>query len=137
MDHNQVKVILQVEVNPTESEEKVKKAIWNLFGDIPTQTKSAQKGSIITAEAKGLESLAGLRNVLHRDRIRDAARRALHQGLYGDTLTFYLNKQVAFAGHVSFSEAEAESPLGPIKVTVQSEDLLQIIEWLAEKSGRP
>jgi predicted RNA binding protein with dsRBD fold (UPF0201 family) len=137
MDHNQVKVILQVDVNPTESEEKVKKAIWNLFGDILTQTKSAQKGSIITAEAKGLESLAGLRNVLHRDRIRDAARRALYKGLYGDTLTFYLNKQVAFAGHISFSEAEAESPLGPIKVTVQSEDLLQIIEWLAEKTGRP
>jgi uncharacterized protein len=134
---DKVKVILEVDVNPTESEEKVKKAIWNLFGDIPTQTKSASKGSIITAEATGLEYLAGLRNVLHRDRIRDAARRALHKGLYGDTLTFYLNKQVAFVGHVSFSEPEAESPLGPIKVTVRSEDLLQIITWLAEKTERP
>jgi uncharacterized protein len=134
---DKVKVILEVDVNPTESEEKVKKAIWNLFGDIPTQTKPASKGSIITAEAKGLESLAGLRNVLHRDRIRDAARRALHKGLHGNTLTFYLNKQVAFAGHVSFSEPEAESPLGPIKVIVQSEELLQIIAWLAEKTERP
>ncbi len=130
-------VVLEVDVNPTESEEKVKKAISNLFGDLPTQTKSAPKGSIIIAEAKGLETLAGLRNVLHRDRIRDAARRALHRGLNGDTLTFYLNKQVAFAGHVSFSEPEGESPLGPIKVTVKSEDLLQIIAWLAEKIGRP
>jgi uncharacterized protein len=137
MDHEQVMVFLQVEVNPTESEAKVKKAIWNLFGDIPTRTKSAQKGSIITAEAKGLESLAGLRNVLHRDRIRDASRRALLKGLYGDKLTFYLNKQVAFAGHVSFSAAESESPLGPIKVTVESADLLEIIAWLAEKTGRP
>ena len=133
---DQVRVLLEVDVNPTESEEKVKKAVWNLFGDIPTQTKSAQKGTIIIAEAKGLESLVGLRNVLHRDRIRDAARRALHKGLNSDNLTFYLNKQVAFAGHVSFSEPEAESPLGPIKVTVQSEDLLQIIEWLAEKTVR-
>ena len=134
---DQVTVHVEVDVNPTESEEKVKKAVWNLFGDITTELKPAQKGSILTVDAKGQENLSTLRNVLRKDHIRDASRKALYQGLRGGTLVFYLNKQVAFAGHVSFSEAEAESPLGPIKVTVQTEDLQQLIDWLAPRTGKP
>ena len=133
----QIKFILEVDINPTESEEKVKKAIGNLFGDLKLQFKPAPKGSLLTAEVIGQEPLVTLRNVLRRDHIRDAARKALYKGLNGDTLIFYLNKQVAFAGHASFSEPESESPLGPIKVTVRGEDLMQIISWLAEKTVRP
>ena len=127
---------IEVDVNPTESEEKVKKALWNLFGDMPTETKLGQKGSIIVAKTKSQEPLITLRNLLHRDHIRDAARKPLHQGLRDGTLTFYLNKQVAFAGHVSFSEPEAESPLGPIKVTLQTQDPLQLIDWLAPRTPK-
>jgi hypothetical protein len=133
------KIVIQIEaeVNPTESEEKVKKAIWNLFGEVPTEIKPAQKGSTIMAQAKSQEPLIALRNVLHKDHIRDAARKALHHGLKMGTLTIYLNKQAAFAGHVSFSEPEAESPLGPIKVTIQTEDPLQLIDWLAPRTAKP
>ncbi|XES78358.1 MAG: RNA-binding domain-containing protein [Candidatus Bathyarchaeia archaeon] len=130
------KMSIEVDVNPTESEEKVKKAVWNLFGDVPTELKPASKGSILTAEAKGIEPLGTFRNVLSRDKIRDASRKALFHGLRGDTFTFYLNKQVAYAGHVSFCEADAESPLGPIKVTVQSSDPQQLVDWLAPRTTR-
>lgn len=131
-------VIVQVEteINPTESEEKVKKAVWNLFGDIPTQVTSIHKGNVLTGKGKGLDTLATLRNVLHRDRIRDSSRKPLLQGLTDNTVTFYLNKQVAFASHVSFSEATAESPLGPIKVTVQSENPRELIDWLAPRTTK-
>jgi uncharacterized protein len=134
---DKVKVHIEVDVNPTESEEKVKKALWNLFGDVPTEIKPVWNGSVLTADAEGLETLSTLRNVLRRDHIRDASRKALYQGLRGDTLVFYLNKQVALAGHVSFSEAEAESPLGPIKITVQTENPQQLIDWLAPKTSKP
>jgi uncharacterized protein len=131
---DQVIVRIEVDINPTESEEKVKSAVWKLFGDAPVEVKPAQKGSLLFAETKGLEVLSTLRNVLRKDHIRDASRKALHRGLRGDTIIFYLNKQVASAGHVSFSEAEAESPLGPIKVTVQTDDPLQLIDWLAPRT---
>ncbi len=133
----EVTVYLEAEVNPTESEDKVKKAIFNLFGDLPIETKPAHKGSVITAHAKGQEVLSTLRNVLARDRIRDASRKALHEGMKSDSLTFYLNKQVAFAGHVSFSEAEAESPLGPIKAVVKCENPPELINWLAPRTSKP
>jgi predicted RNA binding protein with dsRBD fold (UPF0201 family) len=126
---------LEVDVNPTESEEKVRRAVWNLFGDMPTSLKPARRGDVLVGEGKSREVLVTLRNLLKRDRIRDAARKVLYHSLRGNTFTIYLNKQAAFAGHVSFSEAEAESPLGPIRVTVQSEDPDALLDWLASKTA--
>jgi predicted RNA binding protein with dsRBD fold (UPF0201 family) len=56
-------------------------------------------------------------------------------GIRGKTISFCLNKQVAFAGHVSFSEEVAESPLGPIRVTIESENPSQLIDWLASRTA--
>lgn len=132
---DEVEVYVEVEVSPTESEEKVKRAVENVLGNLPIQIKPLAKGSLLTAEAKGLEALTKLYNLLRRERIRDAARGALFEGLSGNTITFYLNKQVAFAGHLSFSKAVAESPLGPIKVQVKCDDPRQLIDWLAPKTA--
>ncbi|MGB9683640.1 MAG: RNA-binding domain-containing protein [Candidatus Bathyarchaeales archaeon] len=131
---DEVEVHVEAEINPTESEEKVKRAVENVFGNIQVQVKPLTRGSLLTAEAKGLEALTKLYNLLRRERIRDAARGALFEGLSGNTITFYLNKQVAFAGHVSFSKAVAEAPLGPIKVQVKCDDPRQLIDWLAPKT---
>jgi uncharacterized protein len=99
--------------------------------------KPTPQGAVLAADTKGVEPLITLGNVLRRDHIRDASRKALHHGLRGTNLIFYLNKQAASAGHVSFSEAEGESPLGPIKVTVEADDPLQLIDWLAPKTNKP
>jgi predicted RNA binding protein with dsRBD fold (UPF0201 family) len=123
-------------VNPTESEDKVKKAVWNLFGELPFEIKPIQKGSVLTVDAKELEALRTLQNVLRRDHIRDASRKALFRSLRGNTFTFFLNKQAAFAGHVSFSEAEAESPLGPITVTIETDEPQQLLDWLAPRTTK-
>ena len=133
---DQVTVHVETEINPTESEERVKKAILNLFGDIPTEIKPAAKGCVLTAEGKGQNVLIPLRDALRRDHIRDAARKPLFHGARENSLTFYLNKQVAFAGHVSFSEEEGESPLGPLRVTVITEHPGDLIAWLAPRTSR-
>jgi predicted RNA binding protein with dsRBD fold (UPF0201 family) len=51
----------------------------------------------------------------------------------GNQLVFYLNKQAAYAGHVSFSAPDGESPLGPIQVIVETGNPDQLIDWLAGK----
>jgi len=126
----EITVHLEAEVNPTESEEKVKEAIQNVFGNISLQTKSSMKKTLITAEANGKEALAKFYNLLVRDRIRAAARSALLAGIQKKAVIFCLNKQVAYAGHISFSEEIAESPLGPIKVKIESKNPHEIINWL-------
>ncbi|MBS7616947.1 hypothetical protein KEJ45_07105 [Candidatus Bathyarchaeota archaeon] len=132
---DEIEVQVEVEINPTESEEKVKRAVENMFGNIHAQIKPLAKGNLLTAEAKGLEALTKLYNLLRRERIRDAARGALFEGLSGNTVNLYLNKQVAFVGHVSFSKAVSESPLGPIKVQIKCVNPRQLIDWLAPKTG--
>jgi predicted RNA binding protein with dsRBD fold (UPF0201 family) len=131
---DEVTIRVETEVNPTEAEEKVKIAVANILGDIATQTKPSYRGSILIAEAKGQEVLVKLRNLLRNDRVRDAARKVLFRSLRGNTISFCLNKQVAFAGHVSFSEEVAESPLGPLKVMIECEDPQQLIDWLAPRT---
>ncbi|MGB9684831.1 MAG: RNA-binding domain-containing protein [Candidatus Bathyarchaeales archaeon] len=132
---DEVTVYIEAEVNPTESEEKVKRAVENVFGNVQTKIQPVHKGALLIAEAKGLEALTKLYNLLRRERIRDAARGALFDGLSGKTISFCLNKQVAYAGHVSFSKEVAESPLGPIKVRIECEDPKRLIDWLAPKTA--
>ena len=130
----QVTVHAETEINPTESEEKVRMAVNNVLGSPSITVEPNGKTSLLTANAKGQESLVKLRNLLRNDRIRDAARRLLFKSIRGNTISFCLNKQVAYAGHISFSEETAESPLGPIRVTVTADNPRQLVEWIAEKS---
>jgi len=131
---DEVSVHIEVEINPTESEDKVKRAIENIFGPVQTKVQPIYRGAIITADAKDLDVLTKLYNLLRRERIRNAARKALFEGLTAKTINFYLNKQVAYAGHVSFSKETAESPLGPIKVKIECDNPRELIDWLAPKT---
>jgi predicted RNA binding protein with dsRBD fold (UPF0201 family) len=131
---DEVSVYVEVEINPTESEDKVKSAVENMFGNIPMQMKPLGKSSLLVSEAIGLEALTKLCNLLRRERIRSAARAVLYEGLKGNTISFCLNKQVAYAGHVSFSKEVAESPLGPIKVRIECKNPRGLISWLTSKT---
>jgi predicted RNA binding protein with dsRBD fold (UPF0201 family) len=132
----EVTVYVETEVNPTEDEDKVRQAINNVVGNAEITVKPAARGSSLTAEAKGQDSLIKLRNILRNDRVRDAARRLLFKSTRGNTISFYLNKQVAYAGHASFCEETAESPLGPIRFRVETDNAQQLVEWLAEKTEK-
>jgi predicted RNA binding protein with dsRBD fold (UPF0201 family) len=130
-----ITVHVDAEVNPTESEDKVKKAIENMFGDMHTTAKPLKKGSILIAEAHGREPLAKLYSLLRREHIRAAARTVLLEGLYRNTISFCLNKQVAYAGHISFATEAAESPLGPIRVKIQCENPRELVNWLTSTAA--
>lgn len=79
---------------------------------------------------RGYESLERFRMIMQRDRIRAAGRAQLFKGLEGNRIEVFLNKQVATAGHISFSAPEGESPLGSIHLTIDSNDSVGVIEWL-------
>jgi hypothetical protein len=90
-------------------------------------------GSLLTAQAEGLTALQNFRDALRRDRVRAAARKLLHANTHGNRIVFCLNKQVAFTGHVSFSQETGESPLGPIRVVIETENPRELIDWLAPR----
>ena len=126
-------IVVHVEVNPTEDLEKVKRAVENIFGAVTFEVESRKWGRLLIAEPRGTEGLTKLYNLLNRERIRAAARKVFFNGMGEKSVVFYLNKQVAYAGHISFSQQTAESPLGPIKVQIRCDNPRELIEWLTPK----
>ena len=128
-------VRVEAEVNPTEDPAKVKQAVENVLGRLKLEEQRLARGSLLTGQTRGIENLSRFGNLLRRERIRAAARTILRRGWHENTVSFYLNKQVAHAGHVSFCEPLAESPLGPIKVEVKSDNPSRLIDFLAPRTG--
>jgi len=133
---NDVTVNIEVEVNKTEDTEKVKQAVQNIFGVVTFDVKPKKWGQLLKAQTRGTEGLTKLVNMLKRAQILAAARKVLRSGTDETSITFYLNKQVAYAGHVSFSEQTAESPLGPIKVVINANDPRKLVDWLTPRPSR-
>jgi predicted RNA binding protein with dsRBD fold (UPF0201 family) len=130
---DEVEVHVEVEVNPTEDPDKVKGAVEKIFGSLEFETRSRDWETLLMAKMKGINGLTKLRDLLRRERIRAAARRVFFGGLDEKSIVFYLNKQVAYVGHVSFSKPTAESPLGPIRIQIQCDNPRELVEWLAPK----
>ncbi len=114
-------VVAEAEINPTEIRERVKEALTNLFsGDVEIKGEIDDYGSAkLVGEGHG-----------SRDRIRAAARAQLFRGTTESRIVVFLNKQVAYAGHVSFCAPEGESPLGPIRLTIESSNPVGVIDWI-------
>jgi predicted RNA binding protein with dsRBD fold (UPF0201 family) len=131
---DEISVQVEADINPTENEAKVKRTVENMFSNIELEIKPQRQGSLLIGRGKGMDTLTKLYNLLRRERIRDAARGVLYEGLSEKSIIFYLNKQVAYVGHVSFSKPVGESPLGPIKVEIQCDKPRELIDWLAPRT---
>ncbi len=132
-----MKVRVSALVHPTEVEDKVRKAITNLF---PVELQIRDFGIPMLIGEGDLESLRNLHRRLREERILDTARHILLTGMEGNTIQFLLNKQVAFAGKLNFPAGEES--LGSIHVEISAEnddELLRIIDWLAPQTmeGKP
>jgi hypothetical protein len=89
----------------------------------------------LVGESEGQKALLRFYNLLRREQILDAARKVLFGGVMGNVICFYLNKQVAYVGHISFSQSDGESPLGPIRVEIETDNPRAVIDWLAPKTS--
>lgn len=120
-------------LNATENKDKVEKAIKNIFptANVILINKNGEK--FLEAELKNLEDLKKFKTLLKIRRIRAAAKAIFLKGIEGERIIFYLNKQVASVGQISFSEPIGESPLGPIKVIIENDDPYKIIDWLTQE----
>ncbi len=106
-------------IYPSEDPLKVEKAVLNIFPDAEIQFTENE----ISAEAHSMEHFSKL---IRKQKILDATRRILKKGKRGNVTRFFLNKQIAFAGRVSF--CEEETVLGTIKVVVKDEEMEALIE---------
>jgi len=129
------KCIIRIEcrVNPSEDKERVIKAIKNVISmDGSITTNDYNDYSILSIRLDGIERLRVIREQIHSRQVMNTFRRIMNGNSDARSTWFYLNKQAAYAGVVSVCESEDESPLGPIKITIESDDIYSLIEWLTE-----
>jgi uncharacterized protein len=117
-------------INPSENPKKVEQAISNIFSDMNIKH---YKDSLM-ATSSNLESLSRIYETIQARKTQRVYRRQLNHNLMDDSTWFYLNKQAAFANTVALCSEAEESPLGPIKVILNSKNIERIIEWLISDS---
>ena len=135
----EVRVVVEAEVRPTEDYDKVLEAVKAFFEPDALRVERAGRSTVIVAVSESIMSLEKLHQALRLERILDAARKAMRKGLQGDTLIFYIHKQAALRGRLSFVSSDAESPLGAIRFTIYHPEPEKVIDWLAPptRQGKP
>ena len=114
-------------VNLSEDPEKVKLAISNIFpfSDIKNENFS------IKAQSNELRSLEKIYESVISTQSQKSYTRNLENNLDGNSTWFFLNKQAAFVDQVAICDESEESPLGPIKVILNSSNIDGIIDWIS------
>ena len=113
-------------VNPSESIEKIEKAISNIF----PYSIIDNNNLLVNAQSKELRSFEKIYQFIHNNKLQKNYLRSLEDHLQHNTTWFYLNKQAAFVEQIAICEETDESPLGPIKVTLTSSNIDAIIDWI-------
>jgi predicted RNA binding protein with dsRBD fold (UPF0201 family) len=126
--------VVRVEVHPTESLEKVEKAVSNVAGEIKLHESDTGHITVLKGSLEKMEDLLPLRDLIARTRIRDAAFSLLTGASTDERLSFGLNKQAAYAGRASFHSSGA-SRMGPIQFELTG-DIEKIVGFLCGKSER-
>ncbi|HLG37064.1 MAG TPA: hypothetical protein VI338_02935 [Nitrososphaera sp.] len=122
-----IELKVEAPVNPSENPQKVIGAIASV---VERCSPEFRYGGRIVGRAVGSESLAILYEQVRSRSAMGVLRRMLLDNRAGDSTWFLLNKQAATAGIAAVIEDEQESPLGPIRVTINCEELDTVIDWL-------
>ncbi len=120
------KIFVCCPIYPSEDPKKVQQSLSNIFEDVEIKLGK----NSIKATSENLEVLAKIFEVIHSHRTQRIYRKHLNNNLVDDSTWFYLNKQAAFVNTIALCDEADESPLGPIKVILESDDIESVIEWL-------
>jgi predicted RNA binding protein with dsRBD fold (UPF0201 family) len=118
---------IETDIHPTESGEKVRDAIKNLFPDTVFEEPGVR---VLRGTAK---SLRRFKERLSAQKIRDSARKVLLRGVRKGHLYFMVAKQAAFASRISFDD---DGPLGDLLIIVRTGDPEGVVDLLTEKEER-
>jgi hypothetical protein len=128
---SEIEIKVEASVNPSEDPQKVIAAIENVVEKCYPEFRY---GSRAVGRARGFEPLSLIYEQVRSRSAMGVLRRMLLDNRSGDTTWFYLNKQAASVGIAAVIEDEQESPLGPITVTLDCEELDSLVDWLVPET---
>ena len=120
------KIEVYCPIYPSEDPKKIELAITNILDDVDIKISN----EALRATSTNLESLKKIYETINSHKTQNTYRRQLNLNLDNESTWFYLNKQAAFAKTILVCSESDESPLGPIKITLDSKNIEQVLEWL-------
>ena len=113
-------------INPSEDIDKIRTAVSNVLIDMDEKIV----GNSLIANSNNYESLTKIYETIRGNNSQNTYRRHLRANTDKNSTWFYLNKQAAFVDVIAICNEADESPLGPIKIVLHSENIEDVIEWL-------
>ena len=127
-----IRVQVEVPVYPTENPEKVRRALSNIIFGLNFSEKVEDGVKYFVGVSEGLDSLSQIKRHIKDQGISGFVRQALSKSVVKENkIRFYLNKQAAFMGVAHFCDTKNESPLGPITIEIESDDLISAIDYVS------
>ncbi len=126
-----IRVKVTTTVKPTEDLDKVKKAVLNVFNGEIMVIEEGNGYYRIEGFSTSRDSLDKLYNLIRIEQIIPAARNYLLRNTRGRYITILLHKQAAYVNKISFIDSEHESPLGAIRIEIETDNPSELIDWLA------
>ncbi len=131
-----VEVEVETKIHPTEDEDKVLKAIKNLFPDSEIEIVEGDEYAKVYAKARDLRKF---KELIKRQRISDTARSELLKGRRDGEIRVYVNKQAATVSRVNFCDENAV--LTPLIITFRLHNISfsKFLDYLAPETrdGKP
>ena len=120
------KVQVSCQINPSEDPSKVETAILNIFPDLEISISD----KLLIGKSNGMNTLSNISESIRSKNTKNIYQRILKKNSNENSTWFYLNKQAAFVNTVSLCNESNESPLCPIKVVLEGNDIENIIQSL-------
>ena len=120
------KVQVSCQINPSEDPSKVETAILNIFPDLEISISD----KLLLGKSNGMNTLSNISESIRSKNTKNIYQRILKKNSNENSTWFYLNKQAAFVNTVSLCNESNESPLGPIKVVLEGNNIENIIQSL-------
>ena len=122
------KIGIFCEVNPSEEKAKIESAILNIFSDLQISIGEHH----IKAKSNNINTLSTVSQSIHKKNTKNVYQRILQKNTNENSTWFYLNKQAASVGKIAICSESDESPLGPIKVIIEANDIENVIQTLTD-----
>jgi hypothetical protein len=127
--NSNLELVVNTHINTSESPIKVIHAVTNVISRCSPEMKY---GNQVIGKSVSIVSLDIIYEQIRSRSAQNVLRRILIGNRTKNTTWFFLNKQAASVGVVAIIENEQESPLGPIRITLNCEDLDTLISWLVD-----
>ena len=85
---------------------------------------------LLTGKSNDIGTLSNISKSIHTKNTKNNYQKILKKNSNENSTWFYLNKQAAFVNTVALCNESDESPLGPIKVVLEGNDIENIIQSL-------